>query len=497
MSLASFRAPLAAALLLVFTLPSLTAQDAWCEQDGLIVIEVESVAPSGAWVAETSLPGFTGSSYYRWSGPDLFQSPGQGVMTFTLNITNPGDYELRLRNYHDDPDATEENDCWTRMDGGTWVKTYSGPNNTWTYHTRHEYAHDNKDDAHFVLSEGEHVFQISGRSNDFRIDRMHFFLNSVADPTNLNTPESPTVPCVDAHPDENPTSVTASFADGTLAGFETKLGNPTVEPNGSASVQPGRHLAFTDSVRVVLPANSYTDQDTLVRIRKGMPEGSWLGVILRAGDVDDDFASPGGDQTMVYVQRQLGTGRLGVFVFDDTGLLHSGPYFELTEIDSAVSDLSFLVSARDGVVNATLNGLDALAGGYAGIADPVGGGVTSLRANFHPTQPGEIGVDYVLQRAAGDVPELGWDSNGKLWISMMEPQMFSPGVWQPASFVFQHKQVLFGLSPFASVVAPFFDYIAFDGDHFIAGVVDSPLTLPSGSLNRLHYKGQAEGGSQP
>ena len=133
----------------------------------------------------------------------------------------------------------------------------------------------------------------------------------------------------------------------------------------------------------------------------------------------------------------------------------------------------------------------------SGIADPIGGGYTSLRSNFNPSFPGSIGVDYVLNRRAGDQPDITWDADGKMWISLFEPDLILPGTWDPASFSFQHKQFVIGLSPFVSVLGPLFDYIAFDEDHFILGFVDSPFSFPAGSLNLLGYKGQVEGGEQP
>jgi hypothetical protein len=74
----------------------LAAQDAFCEENGLIVIETESMPVAGSWASESSVGGFTGSSYYRWFGADQFNSPGNGTITYLLNITTPGDYQLRM-----------------------------------------------------------------------------------------------------------------------------------------------------------------------------------------------------------------------------------------------------------------------------------------------------------------------------------------------------------------------------------------------------------------
>ena len=191
-ALASPLAPfaLALALPLAATLPA-SAQATFCEQDGLIVMEVESAPLAGNWVAETSKPGYSGSTYYRWAGPNQFTNPGQGVLTWTLNVTTPGKYSLRLRNLHDNTDSTVENDCWARLDGGAWVKVYS-PNTSvdWNWASWFDPATGSDSLASWVLAAGTHTFQVSGRSWNFRVDRIHFFLDGTPFPQGLFHPES-------------------------------------------------------------------------------------------------------------------------------------------------------------------------------------------------------------------------------------------------------------------------------------------------------------------
>jgi hypothetical protein len=159
------------------------------ESGGIVVMEVESAPLAGSWVKETSIAGSTGSGYYRWNGADQFGSPGQGVLSYAINVANPGEYNLRIRNHHNHPDSTLENDCFTRMDGGSWIKTYSSTANQWTWHTRHEEGGTHSDPK-YTLSAGVHTFQISGRSRNFRIDRIHLYLGNVAGPLDETRPES-------------------------------------------------------------------------------------------------------------------------------------------------------------------------------------------------------------------------------------------------------------------------------------------------------------------
>lgn len=167
------------------------AQSAYQESGGIVVVEVESAAVVPSWARETSLSGYTGGAYYTWRGPDLFNSPGSGVLQYHVNITTGGSYGMRLHNRHDHPDSTLANDCFTRMDGGTWIKTYSSTRGQWTWHTRHEHNGTHGDPA-YALTPGIHRFEISGRSADFSIDRFHLYLPSVANPLDTSRPPSST-----------------------------------------------------------------------------------------------------------------------------------------------------------------------------------------------------------------------------------------------------------------------------------------------------------------
>lgn len=144
------------------------------DRDGIIVFEVESVRPeNGQWKGETALDGYTGKGYYTWRGKDLFNTPGQGVLAYRLWVHKGGTYKLRIHNRHDFEDRTEQNDCWTKLDDGEWVKTFSSRRGQWTWHTHHEYGHEHKEAASYKLTPGQHVFYISGRSKGFSIDRVH------------------------------------------------------------------------------------------------------------------------------------------------------------------------------------------------------------------------------------------------------------------------------------------------------------------------------------
>lgn len=172
---------------------SLAAADGgvYQESGGLVVIEIESTPPTDDWLAETDPSGYTFRSFYRWNGRDHFGSPTAGVLTYRFHISTTGNYSFRLRNRHDDPDSTMENDAWTRMDGGTWYKTFSNGSGTvdvWNWVTRFDIP--GQPNASWFLTAGTHEIQFAARSFDFMMDRFHLSLPSHPDATNANAPES-------------------------------------------------------------------------------------------------------------------------------------------------------------------------------------------------------------------------------------------------------------------------------------------------------------------
>jgi hypothetical protein len=161
------------------------------KSDGSIRIEIESAPPS-EWKRETPLPGYTGTGYYTWRGGDLFGAPGRGVLRFAIRIGRGGTWHLRLRNRHDFEDATLENDCFTRMDDGPWIKTYSSERGAWTWSTNHE-TERAKAPAQYELEPGLHMLEISARSKNFSLDRIALYRDGAAAALDPSIPATPTL----------------------------------------------------------------------------------------------------------------------------------------------------------------------------------------------------------------------------------------------------------------------------------------------------------------
>jgi hypothetical protein len=149
-------------------------------EDGFIAIEVETAALVGDWRLETEYSGYTGAGYYVWHGALTREQNDDSILAYTIEIAKPGDYCFEIRNLHALEDKTEDNDAFTKMDNGDWVKTFSHVNKEWTWDTGHDFevGHNEgfvKPPVYENLNAGRHTFYIAARSPNFALDRIHFF----------------------------------------------------------------------------------------------------------------------------------------------------------------------------------------------------------------------------------------------------------------------------------------------------------------------------------
>jgi hypothetical protein len=167
------------------------AGDIYQAQNGTVIMEVESTPPVEDWKLETSFAGYTGTGYYTWRGPNLANSPGQGVLTYKFNVAQAGEYFVYVRKYHTHEDTTKQNDFFARMDGGEWIKSFDWTKNLWEWVTTYK-----KDDIEYVplsfqLTAGVHTFEIAARGDALSIDRIAI-TNTAGSGQDTTLPESPT-----------------------------------------------------------------------------------------------------------------------------------------------------------------------------------------------------------------------------------------------------------------------------------------------------------------
>jgi len=80
---------------------------------GVYVIEAEMLEQVASWDMGNSLPGYKGSGYIYWNGQSFttrLQPPSNSELSFQVYIEQAGEYQFRLRNYHN-----EKNDCFIRF----------------------------------------------------------------------------------------------------------------------------------------------------------------------------------------------------------------------------------------------------------------------------------------------------------------------------------------------------------------------------------------------
>ena len=184
---------------------------AFIEQNGLIVVEMESLdAPTGWTLKNDDIDAL--GEYLEWTDGNSLQMPGNGVISLKVVIENPGTYQFIWRSsIREGEDTTDANDSFLKIladnfygfrasDNSTvcprdqaasnrclgrdpegasrdgWFKVYrsGGPAIAWVWRSS---TSDN--DAHAIYADfdfaGEYEIQISGRSMSHAIDRFVMF----------------------------------------------------------------------------------------------------------------------------------------------------------------------------------------------------------------------------------------------------------------------------------------------------------------------------------
>ncbi len=240
-------------LLGVSTTGMLCAQP-FLEQGGVVSFEIETQSAAG-WTSRTDIGGFTGASFYEWTGGNNFNNPGVGTMTYQFTISQTGFYRVQWRSRIAQGNSTTDfNDNWLKIDnnantvffgyqgnvnnietelnnalsssppnsnavvfpigsglgnntlsnqpGGTrpegagsggWFKIYMNQLNTWSWQTL---TSDN--DPHNVYVQfkqpGTYSLQVAGRSNGHALDKVvlhHIGNNLILNNNAAGPPQSP------------------------------------------------------------------------------------------------------------------------------------------------------------------------------------------------------------------------------------------------------------------------------------------------------------------
>ena len=70
--------------------PAAAQSAVYLPQNGLVVVQAESLPLTGQWVIESSEAGYTGSGYLRYDGPNSLNTPGNGTLALSFRVDEPG-----------------------------------------------------------------------------------------------------------------------------------------------------------------------------------------------------------------------------------------------------------------------------------------------------------------------------------------------------------------------------------------------------------------------
>ncbi|MEE9334455.1 MAG: fibronectin type III domain-containing protein [Granulosicoccaceae bacterium] len=165
---------------------SATHAATFAENNGVVMLEVESSAAQGDWKLQRSLSGYSGKGYYIWTGTDAFSkgSAGRGTITYSFRIAKAGNYQMRWRSrIGKGASRTEHNDSWVRFPTGKningqhalsgWTKVFMNTRDKWVWQSATVDGAGKPLRQYF--SAGVHTVQISGRSSGHAIDKIAIY----------------------------------------------------------------------------------------------------------------------------------------------------------------------------------------------------------------------------------------------------------------------------------------------------------------------------------
>ena len=150
------------------------AETVWLEQDGYVVIEIESIDLDinlDVWEFKTEPAGYSGTGYLTaadlgnmYKDQLVYNTPiGNGEeLIYVIHIENPGEYTVHLKNIHQEKDG--DNDIWFAFNQEPRWKVWDHHVDTFTW--------SEFDSRTWKLEQGLNTVHLIRRSKGFGIDRM-------------------------------------------------------------------------------------------------------------------------------------------------------------------------------------------------------------------------------------------------------------------------------------------------------------------------------------
>ena len=87
------------------------------EKDGMVRVDIENPSSTAnGWATANTLAGFEGLGYIVWTGNDNFNTPGIGIIKFSIKINTPGTYQFVWSSrIAQGTSNTDFNDSWLRI----------------------------------------------------------------------------------------------------------------------------------------------------------------------------------------------------------------------------------------------------------------------------------------------------------------------------------------------------------------------------------------------
>jgi hypothetical protein len=135
----------------------------------------------------------------------------------------------------------------------TWIKVFNGGNsNQWVFHGQWDY-NPSRPLAWTRLTKGIHSLRIAGRSQGFRLDRLHVYKRGTTNALDKRRPESPKGATIDGEtpppppPPPPPPSAAAAPAAAAPAAAAPAAAAPAAAASASASAHHQAHTSHDDA----------------------------------------------------------------------------------------------------------------------------------------------------------------------------------------------------------------------------------------------------------
>lgn len=180
----------------------------YVQSEPVILIEVESVPVTEGWAYAADASKHSGLGYLEWNTEGQGIKPGKGVLKYSFEITESGNYQFFIRGKMKDPknrlDTTDPdgNDIWVKFIGGSDIRNQKPLGNDWNKiailgHPEGWSWNTNADigKQHPLtpvcryFEKGTYSVELSGRSQGYAIDKIAIIKYDKAPITNFENTE--------------------------------------------------------------------------------------------------------------------------------------------------------------------------------------------------------------------------------------------------------------------------------------------------------------------